>query len=198
MENEIDRWYKRLWETKGSRFNAAKRLELHDKWSTLTVSIISVYIISLNLMVLIPERSEILSEENIAFSTVCFSILVLVVSTILASRSYKLRASKFHDCGREINEIYDELCVWKSTNIKPNKDDLLHIGKKYYSILDKFENHGRIDYLTFQADNLKEYKNSIKRPRVFYIMVKGEFYFNTILQYWIFILLPLPLLILFL
>lgn len=193
MKEELDRWYKRLWETKGSRFNAAKRLELHDKWSTITISLVSVYVISLNLMVLVPERSEIFNEGNIAFSTICLSILILVVSIILASRNYKIRASKFHDCGREINEIYDDICVWKSSNIKPDKDDLILIGKKYYSILDKYENHARIDYLMFQADNLKEYE--IKWPLGFYFLVKGRFYFNTILQYWIFILLPLLMLL---
>ena len=65
MEDEILRWHKKLWETKGSRFIAAKRFETHEKWSTITISIVSIYIISLNLAILLPNRPEILNSVNI-------------------------------------------------------------------------------------------------------------------------------------
>jgi len=157
MENDIDRWYKKLWETKGSRFIAANRLELHEKWSTITINVVTVYIISLNLAIFLPSRHAILTSENITFSTICLSILVLVFSLILSSRNFKMRAERHHECGRRINEIYDKVCLWKSSNEKPTKDELLKITADYYTILDKYENHIRLDYLVFMSNNLSEY-----------------------------------------
>lgn len=191
MENEIDRWYKRLWETKGSRFIAASRLELHEKWFTITINVVTVYIISLNLTILLPSRSAILSNENITFSTICLSVLVLVFSLILSSRNFKMRAERHHECGRRINEIYDKVCLWKSSKEKPNKDELQKMITDYYSILDKFENHIRLDYLVFKNNNLSEYKKNIKYPRLFCLFIRSRYFFNTMGIYWLVLFTPL-------
>ncbi len=191
MENEILRWYKKLWETKGARFIAAKRFETHDKWSTITISIISVYIISLNLTVLLPKRPQILSNENITFSTICLSILVIVVSTILSSRSYKVVANKFHDCGREITEIYDKVCLWKNNPKSVTEKNLEEIINEYNSLLKKYDiNHSRLDYEIFIRDNISEYKN-IHHPFVFKVKVSVKHFLDTVFRYWVFILTPI-------
>lgn len=196
MEQEVNRWYKKLWETKGSRFVAARRLELHDKFSTITVSLISVYIISLNLLILIPEskRNIILSDINITYSTICLSILVLAVSLIIASRNYKMRADKYHECGRRIDKIYDEVCIWKNTSNIPTQYDIAKISEDYLKFLDKYENHTHLDYLTFKADRLDQYKE-IKYPKLFWIRIKFMFYAQAVAFYLIAILSPLILLL---
>lgn len=196
MEEEINRWYKKLWETKGSRFVAAKRLELHEKLSTITVSLISVYIISLNLVVLFPEtdRYKFLNDMNITYSTVCLSVLVLVVSLIIASRNYRMRADKYHECGRRIDEIYSKICIWKSMSEFPSKYELLKVSEDYLKLLDKYENHTNLDYLIFKADNIGDYKK-IKWPNIFWIRVKLYFYIQTIGMYIIVIVSPLVLLL---
>jgi len=191
MENEINRLYAKFWETKGARFNAAKRIELHDKWSTITISIISVYIISLNLTVLFPDRPAILSNSIITFSTICLSIFVLVISLIISSRNYKSRAEKFHSCGREINKVYDKICIWKNTSEKPSINELSELNNAYYNILDKYENHKRIDYLMFMNEHPDDFKKMIKNPVCFSLKVKSMYYLDTVLRYWIFILIPL-------
>lgn len=193
MENEINRWYKKLWETKGSRFIAANRLELHDKWSTITISIISVYIISINLAIILPDLPEFLSTEIITYSTICLSVLVLVISLILASRNYKMRADKYHECGRKINEIYDQLCIWKNTDENPSKDDLNNMSKNYYTILDNHENHSRLDYLMFIGNNLSEYK--VKCKPLFWIYINFRYYLDTVGRYLIFLIIPIIILL---
>lgn len=189
MEKEITRWYKKLWETKGARFIAANRLELHDKWSTITISIVSVYIISLNLTIILPNRTTLLSEMNITFSTICLSVLVLVVSLILASRNYKMRADKYHECGRRINEIYDKICLWKNTEQLPSNEELQKISTEYYKILDNYENHTRLDYLMFMCNNRSEYNIKFKGIFVFYINFR--YYLHTVGGYLLVLLIPL-------
>jgi uncharacterized membrane protein (DUF485 family) len=193
MEKEINRWYKKLWETKGSRFIAANRLELHDKWSTITISIISVYIISINLAIILPKQPEFLSTEIITYSTICLSILVLVVSLILTSRSYRMRADKYHECGRKINEIYDQLCIWKNTAENPNRTDLINMSKNYYTILDNYENHSRLDYLMFIGNNLSDYK--VKCKPLFWIYINIRYYLDTVGRYLIFLIIPIIVLL---
>ena len=196
MEQEIDRWYKKLWETKGSRFNAASRLELHDKFSTITVSLVSVYIISLNLLVLYPEahRNKLFSNTNITYSTVCLSVLVLAISLIISSRNYKMRADKHHECGRRIDEIYDKVCILKNTSTTPSQYDISKVSEVYLKLLDKYENHTHLDYLIFKADKVDQYKE-IKHPNLFWFKIKFLFYTQTIGLYIVAILSPLILLI---
>lgn len=191
METEINRWYKKLWETKGSRFIAAKRYELHEKWSTITISIVSVYIISLNLAILIPNRPKILSPENITFSTICLSILVIVISVILSSRNYKGTANKFHDCGRDITEIYDKVCIWRSNPSIVKNKDFKKLIKEYNALLKKYDiNHSQLDFDMFKSNNIDSYEK-IKHPDFFKFKVLVKYYFDTIFRYWIFILIPL-------
>lgn len=191
MEKEINRWHKKLWETKGARFIAAKRFETHEKWSTITISIISVYIISLNLTILLPKNLQILNNETITFSTICLSILVIVISVILSSRNYKVTANKFHDCGREIAEVYDIVCLWKNNPKMVNQKDLEGLIKDYNFLLKKYDiNHSRLDYEIFIRDNLSEYKY-IDCKFWFRLKVSLRHFFDTVFRYWIFILIPI-------
>jgi len=193
MEQEIRRWYKKLWETKGARFIAAKRFETHEKWSTITISIVSVYIICLNLSVLVPNRSKLLSTDNITFSTICLSIFVIVISIILSSRNYKVMANKFHDCGREISEIYDKVCIWKNNPDLVIPEDIFELIKEYNLLLQKYDiNHSRLDYEMFIRDNIAEY-NNIKCPKCFILRINLKYFLDTIFRYLIFILIPLIL-----
>jgi hypothetical protein len=194
MEQEINRWYKILWETKGSRFVAANRLELHEKWSTISASLFSVYIISLNLLVLFPESKRLpyYNNLNITYTTICLSVLILAVSLIITSMNYKLRADKFHECGRRIDDIYNKVCIWKNTGNYPSNYELERTSSEYLNILDKYENHTRIDYLLFKANNLMEY--NIKHKNIFWIKTKSLFYIQTIGIYLFATIIPLILL----
>ena len=189
MQEEINRWYKKLWETKGARFIAANRLELHNKWSSITLSIVSVYIIALNLTILLENRPKILSDNNITFLTICLSILLLVLSLIQASRNYKIRALKYHECGRRIDELYNKVCIWKHTTLTPTIKDFEDINSKYLKLLDNYENHKLIDYSLFKANNLSDYK--IKYPLAFWLVIKIWYNFITVWIYWCVLIIPI-------
>jgi|GEM_PF-513859 len=195
MEKEINRWYKKLWETKGARFRAADRLGLHEYWSTITVSLITVYIISINLLVIIPEveRTPLLSDTNITYFTICASILMLAVSLIISSQNYRLRIDKYHECGRRIEEIYDRICLWKNSAINPTKYELEKVSVDYLNIIDKYENHKPIDYRFFKSDNLGEYR--IKCKIWYKIRVKANYYFRTVIVYIIALIIPFLILL---
>ncbi|MFI2744258.1 SLATT domain-containing protein [Zhouia sp. PK063] len=197
MEKEISRWYKKLWETKGSRFIAAKRYERHEKWSTITISLVSIYIICINLLVFVPNRPPILSDINITLSTISLSIIVIVVSVILNNMGYKHLSHRFHDCGREITIVYDKLCLLKAESEKARREDLEEITNEYNSILRKYDiNHTTLDYEVFQKNNVKDYPH-IKYPNLFRFWIYARYQFDTLGRYIIFILIPVVLYLIF-
>ncbi|MHA7830600.1 MAG: SLATT domain-containing protein [Flagellimonas sp.] len=189
MKDEIERWHQKLWVTKGARFVAAKRYELHDKWSTITISLVSVYIIIINLLVLIPDRPCYLSEELITFSTISLSILVIVISIIVNNMNYKHLAHKFHDCGREITVVYDKVCLLRTNIGSISKTDIQEISEEYNSIIKNYDiNHSNLDLLVFKKDYPEEF--NIDYPFWFKMKVLTKYSYDTIGRYFIFILLP--------
>ncbi|MRX64683.1 SLATT domain-containing protein [Maribacter luteus] len=197
MENELKRWHKKLWETKGSRFIAAKRYEKHEKWSTITISLVSVYIICINLLIFVPNRPRILSDINITLSTITLSIMVIVISIILNNMGYKHLSHRFHDCGREITIIYDKLCLMKIKSENVRAEDIEEISTEYNSVLRKYDiNHSTLDYKVFQKNNITEYPK-IKYSSLFQLWVFLRYQFDTLGRYLIFILIPIALYLIF-
>lgn len=69
----------KIWSTKGSRFNANKRLLKIANLSNLCTSMLSVYLITVGLLSVYNIYStENIDENLIAYSITCLSILLLV------------------------------------------------------------------------------------------------------------------------
>lgn len=197
MNEELERWYKKLWITKGVRFAASKRYELHDKWSTITISLVSIYIICINLLVFFPNRPSYLSNDNITFSTISLSILVIVISIIVNNMNYKHLSHRFHDCGREITILYDHICLLRNNPENVQQDDIKEIINKYHGIIKTYDiNHKNLDYHFFIKDYPEEFK--IKYPHLNNLKVKTTYYLDTTGRYLFFLFLPLILYMFFL
>lgn len=190
MDKEIERWYKRLWETKGNRFNAYRRLQAHDQWSITTISLVSIYIISMNMLVFVETRPSFLTDNIITISNISLSIVALVFSLLLSLKDYKLKSHQFHACGREISELYDKVCLWKNSNHTVNLSDIEKLAQNYTRILDKYNiNHTPLDYAKFKISNRQEYKNEITIRHV--IQINIQYFLSTYFIYWLFITVPL-------
>lgn len=158
MKEELDRWYKKLWETKGSRFIAAKRFDRLDRYSTISIHIISAYLLCVNLMVLLPNRPSILSNDNLTFFSICASIILLVISLHIPSRRYSEISHKFHSCAREINVLYDKVCFWKNNPSLASQPEILQLIEDYNQILSRYDlNHSKLDFQLFKIENFSEY-----------------------------------------
>lgn len=189
MEKEINRWYKKLWETKGSRFIAAKRYDRLNRYSTISIHIISAYLLCVNLMVLLPNRPAILSNDNLNFFSICASIILLVVSLHIPSRRYNEISHKFHSCAREINVLYDKICFWKNNPDLANTTEILELIDEYNQILKNYDlNHSKLDYQIFKIENRSEYYRNFPFFRI--LKVYGENFFAYYSLYFFSLLLP--------
>jgi hypothetical protein len=181
----------KLWVTKGSRFNANKRYLDQDKLSIKAIGYLTAYVLIINLLSLTPViKSYIsLSSDFLSVATIGLSILILVFSQIEASGDYKIKAEKMHSSAKEIGKIYNELEMFRYSDLSEETKYARYVTltENYNSILDKYDNHDRIDFLLFKANNASYFKlNSFK---VFNL--KANYYFNSAFKYYFLIFCPI-------
>jgi hypothetical protein len=181
----------KIWSTKGSRFNANKRLLQISRLSNLCNSILSVYLIAIGLLSVYNIYNEKLYNENlIAYSITCLSILLLIFGQIENAKEYSSKAKEYHNCGLELSCLYNELRIFKTLKEKSTLEDKLKFAQKianeYQRILEKHENHEPIDNEMFKSKTAAYHQlnwfNIIK--------IKIDYYFKTDLLYHILIVLP--------
>lgn len=186
----------KIWTTKGSRFNANKRLLLISKLSNLSNSILSVYLIAIGLLSVYNIYNGQSSNENlIAYSITCLSIILLVFGQIENAKDYGVKAKEYHNCGLELSKLYNELRIFKTLNSNNSIEEIkmftLKISDDYQRILERHENHEPIDNDLFKSKSAKYFE--LKKWDVF--KIKVDYYFKTSFSYHLIILLP-PVIIL--
>jgi len=193
MEAVIKRWYQKVWITRGARFNAHSRLEKHANLSSLTISVLTVYIIALNIFPQISFLKPYFDVSDTGWITIILSVLILSISQYISSKEYKLKATKFHDCGKELSKIYEDIAFHLDNPEKTSLEDMRKISNHYLSIIEKYEeNHLPIDREIFIRDNIDQF-TFIKHPIWFTIKVYFSF-LSSFFIYWAFITIP-PLLL---
>lgn len=151
----------KIWSTKSARFNADKRLKVKAKLSSISLAILSAYLIIASLISVYNINSN--GEQNfLNYIITGLSILVLVLNQFESSQEYMLNAKGFHDCGLELSEIYNELRIFKTIKKNPTELEVYLCGKniseKYQTILKNYQNHSSIDYDMFQVSNVDYFK----------------------------------------
>lgn len=156
----------KLWSTKGSRFRASERLKTKNKYSSLSMSILSAYLIIFGLLsVYNLFNAKGISENLIPFTITSLSIFLLVFSLFENSKNYLVRAIQFHECALEISRLYNELQTFKSYDKDASQSEKKEFSKdiqdRYQTILEKYENHLPIDNKIFKLGH-RDYYDEIK------------------------------------
>lgn len=145
----------KIWSTKGTRFTADSRLKTIAKYSTLSISFLSAYLIIFGLTsVYNLYNPNILNSNVIAFTITALSILILVFSLLENAQNYQLKAKNFHDCALDLADLYNELQNYKSYEKNASESKKLefcsNLQKEYQNILRRYENHDPIDNKKFK------------------------------------------------
>ncbi len=181
----------KIWSTKGSRFNANKRVVQVSKLSNFCNSILSVYLIAIGLLSVYNIYNEKLYSENlIAYSITCLSILLLVFGQIENAKEYSSKAKEYHNCGLELSSLYNELRIFKTLKENTTLEDKLKFAQKtandYQRILEKHENHEPIDNELFKSKTAAYHNLNWFDVN----KIKIEYYIRTNLLYHILIVFP--------
>jgi hypothetical protein len=181
----------KIWSTKGSRFNANKRLLKIADLSNLCTSMLSVYLIAVGLLSVYNIYSPNNIDENlIAYSITCLSILLLVFGQIENAKDFSTKSKQYHNCGLELSSLYNDLRIFKTLTDKPNlkerREFAEKISGKYERILERHENHQPIDHDMLKASKAEYHElNSWD-----VIKIRADYYLKTGLIYHVFIIFP--------
>jgi len=149
-----------MWITRGSRFNAYRRLKNRSSLSIVTITLFSVLI----LMVSIASRFQNLSlsfgrSDSLDYLLVSLTVILLVLSILENGQNYMLRADRLFQSANDISEQYDELRNRASGNKSISASYFKQKVNAYYAILRRCpENHEPLDMFYFKANNPEEFK----------------------------------------
>lgn len=145
----------KIWSTKGTRFTADSRLKTIAKYSTLSISFLSSYLIIFGLASVYNLYNPNTIDANvIAFTITALSILVLIFSLLENAQNYPVKAKNFHDCALDLSDLYNELQNYKSYEKEASEKERLEfcekLQKEYQNVLRRYENHAPIDNKFFR------------------------------------------------
>jgi hypothetical protein len=149
--SELDR---KIWLTKGARFNAYRRLRKQHELSLRAISFLSAYLIVLSIFLLLPDIGLDESGRRVAgVGTIAMSLFILVLSLLESTKNAQLRAEVHHNCGLDLSRLYDRLRI-ALTSAAADRVTLQTIADEYGNILQRFnENHEPEDDLLFRAQH---------------------------------------------
>lgn len=146
---ELDR---KMWITKGARFNAHQRLMSQHTWSIFTISYLAILVIIITLIQYIPAISLTAQQKDVTLiSAIALALFILILSLLEASKSHQMKAMELHNCARDVSTLYNKL---RQILLNPGDQDgvgvskqLTEIASKYDEIMNRCQgNHDVIDY----------------------------------------------------
>ncbi|MEM8613042.1 MAG: SLATT domain-containing protein [Cyanobacteria bacterium P01_H01_bin.105] len=156
---------RRMWITRGARFNASRRLTKKHHWSLASISILSVYGISIPIIQSLIDFSKC-SEVNQVYSAIAtvLSVFILVISLLEGGKNFQLRADSLHINAVEISRLCRELEFLLSQNISGES-----LVEKSKEISDEYEklisdcpyNHEVRDFDLFKFQNYKDFNVNV-------------------------------------
>jgi len=155
-ENHYEELYDRMIKTAACRFAANDRLKAHHNASLWTITFFSMGLIVIPLVETFGLKSNF-SSNYTSFIQVVLAIVILVISVLLNMTNFSVRAEKMHQCALAVNTLARKVHRHINDNSSSSKyEDLV---KEYDNILQRFENHSRVDYLYAKKHLSGHYNN---------------------------------------
>ncbi|WP_350657556.1 SLATT domain-containing protein [Psychrobacter sp. S1-30-MNA-CIBAN-0213] len=112
------------------------------------------------------------SSNYTSFIQVVLAVVILVISILLNMANFPVRAEKMHQCGLLVSTLARKVHRHMNEDSSSIKyDDLV---KDYENILQRVENHSRVDYLYAKNNLTSHYNNQWYFP----IIAKTQYLFQ--------------------
>jgi hypothetical protein len=164
---------KRMWLTKGARYNAYRRLQKKHNLSISSIGFLSSYVLIINSLKFFNFLHINPFQQNvILFFTMVMSIFILILSLIDSAKDYKLNAEKFLMSATEIENLYNELeqTHESSMSLKKKEDKIHNILERYGNILKYYQiNHDAVDFDFLVFNNVKWSLNGFAKLLITYL-----------------------------
>ena len=155
LSSDFDSLIRRVWITKGCRFNCHARLLREHKLKQVLLSFLSLAVIVVSLLSLLG-HGKLTAQEASAF-TLVLSIAILMMGLLDAQEDSAVLAERMHRSALELLELYNDLLVFRGDEQKMRE------GFEAYAEIQKrfIDNHHEIDYLRFKIEKHKEFNNGL-------------------------------------
>ncbi len=140
----IEELFSKVEKTKIARFQASRRMKRNRNSSNTMISLMSAYIILLNLL----GFSDKFNDGNkITILTIGLSVIILVITLLVGQLNYAQREDNYHRCGNELNMLLNEILLIIKGNQQIEITRKKDLTNRYDNILSKYNlNHIEIDY----------------------------------------------------
>ncbi|CAM2823641.1 SLATT domain-containing protein [Pseudoalteromonas distincta] len=150
----------RIWRTKGSRFNAYRRLAKKNSTLTFVTSCSSIHLLAISILQLTNLVSISVNQSRwLSFISIIISIIILAYGLYENGKEHGLKSERHHSCGIELDGCYSKLQF-----IEDNETSkVIDIADEYNQITAKYLlNHETIDDLYFKLQNPDDFPNIAK------------------------------------
>ena len=130
----------KIWKTRKIRINTESRL---NKWATIFDILIPLYSLNFIIITILPITKN---DEWIKFISIAGSLIILIVSILVANRNHKIRAYKMMLHYIKLDQIYTRIENSEEDEKEKNFDE-------YLEELKNVENHSNADYLKTIIEN---------------------------------------------
>ena len=191
-ENLLRQLDNKIWKTKGARFTKYRRCKVKHKTSLFSISLLSVFVLSLNIAGLCFQNTYFLGkDETIIFLTIVISIFILFLSLYENANDYQIKSHQLHESAKEISSLYSKLMLLQAkSNDQKFEDHLAEISQRYDEIILRYQvNHEPLDLDYFKTEHCSTF--NISKWKYFYI--RTLYFVEIYFLYVIFVFLPLLL-----
>ncbi len=172
-EEYIQKINDRVWITKGSRWNAVRRLKNQSQLSVFSISLLSVFGIAVPIIQIFIDSSQCPNINKLyTLVSILLSIFILVLSILEGAKNHQVKAEKLQNNAIEISSLSKEIDFlvnykFKQANCENERQKTIIEIQKYYKDYDKLiklcsENHETEDYLLFKAQNYEYFTKEEK------------------------------------
>lgn len=156
-ENKLFELKTRIWTTSGSRFNAARRIQVTHNFSVISIALLS----AIGIAVPIISSSTNLLNEHAGLYSSLLSLFVLVISLAESGSRREVESLELQKSAEKLKELCFECDL---VGLEPDKipDELKNLSNKYNELISLCHfNHYPIDFDAFVAKrrNSQEFKN---------------------------------------
>ena len=144
LDNKFSELNRRVKLTSKARYNASRRLTLKNSLSQTTLALLSVALILISLVS--TSGIKVNFDTNyIDIMQTIFAVLILTYSLLLSAGDYSARSVKTHRCGMELGRLARKIKPLEDSE-EANDKEYKECTNEYYNCLEKYENHGDVDY----------------------------------------------------
>jgi len=148
---------RKLWTTKGVRFESSRRLEKMHALSGVTTAILSVYVIAVTVLQLVTRQETTAMRYLFPLVTIVAPVFILVLEAYEGGKQYRVRADRMHMSAHRVQALHADLQLAAASGAVP-LPELSRVNHEYQEILRDFTaQHDNVDYFYFRSLNLKDF-----------------------------------------